>query len=124
MAHKILVVEDDPDVSSFLTFGLKHAGYEVFHAQDGEEGLYLTKATRPDLIVLDLHMPRMHGFAVCEALRADPELARIKIIVSTAKNYQVDRKAAAAAGADRFMVKPYGIKDLLDNISELLKNAS
>lgn len=117
---KILVVDDDPEIVGFVEMTLKEAGYEVFTAENGKEGVKQAKAHRPDLVLLDLAMPVMHGYEVCHALRADEELKTVKIIVTSGKSYPVDIRNAKNAGADHYMVKPYGLAQLLDTIQGML----
>jgi two-component system alkaline phosphatase synthesis response regulator PhoP len=99
------------------------SGFEVLSAYDGEKGLAAAQASRPDLIVLDLQMPRMHGYEVCQAVRADKEISKTKIVITTGKGYLVDMKTAMDLGADRFVLKPYGIKQLVGLIEELIGKA-
>lgn len=86
--------------------------YEVSMAGDGDEGLEVVRAVRPDLLVLDLLMPRMHGFEVCQRLRADPELKGTKVLISSSKSYMHDvRTALEETGADGYMVKPFDVTE-------------
>ncbi|MBI4422110.1 MAG: response regulator [Elusimicrobia bacterium] len=118
---RVLVVDDDSEIVSFVEMSLKDAGYEVYTAQNGQEGLDMAKSYRPDLILLDLAMPVMHGYEVCHAIRADSVLAATKIVVTSGKSYPVDIRAAKDAGADHYMVKPYGLNQLLDTVSRILE---
>ena len=120
MSKRILVVDDDGVMSQFVQLRLKEAGFEVIIANDGEEGLQKTKELKPDLIVLDLHMPKMHGYALCKAVRADPAISGMKVVITSGKGYPVDIKAAKDAGADKYLVKPYPIQELLTAIEDLL----
>ncbi|MBI3550673.1 MAG: response regulator [Elusimicrobia bacterium] len=120
ISRRILVVDDDIDILSFITTGLKLSGYEVYSAEDGLAGLTMAKDVKPELIVLDLAMPRMHGYEVCEAVRKDKEISATKIIVTSGKTYPVDIKTAMDMGADKYMTKPYGIAQLIQQIDELL----
>jgi two-component system, OmpR family, alkaline phosphatase synthesis response regulator PhoP len=121
---KILVVDDDEKIRIFVEELLVRMGYKVLLATDGQEALQILRAEKPLLIVLDLAMPRMHGFEVCRKIRADssPEIASIKIIVVSAKNYPVDMKMATEVGADVYLVKPFGLQELRDAVSKLLGN--
>jgi DNA-binding response OmpR family regulator len=120
MPKRILVVDDDPVMTQLVLLRLQYAGYEVSTAADGEQGLQQAKKVKPDLMVLDLAMPNMHGYEVCKAIRADQALASLKIIVTSGKSYPVDIKAAKHVGADRYLVKPYPMQTLLAAIEELL----
>lgn len=124
MPRKVLVVDDDPQILDFVTMGLRLAGYEVLSAGDGQEGLYVARSARPDLMVLDLAMPRMHGYEVCRALRADHSFDGMKIVVTSGKNYAVDIKTAKSLGADLYIVKPYQMQQLTRVIGELLAPAA
>ncbi len=120
MPKKVLVVDDDPGVRAFLIDGLETFGYEVFSAVDGEEGLALAREKKPDLILLDLAMPRKHGFEVCETLRADAELAKIKIVVSSGKRFPADIRAAKDLGVDSYLIKPYSLEELKAAVEGLI----
>ncbi len=117
---RILVVDDDDTVLGFAAEGLKLDGHEVLEARDGEESIRVAKASKPQLIFLDLAMPNMNGYQVCEVIRATPELKGIKIVVTSGKNYPVDIKMAKQLGADDYLVKPYGLSDLRAAIQKQL----
>ncbi|MFA6092128.1 MAG: response regulator [Elusimicrobiota bacterium] len=117
----ILVVDDDMEIVDFLSECLRAGGYEVFTAYDGIKGVAQARAHRPDLIVLDLMMPGMHGFEVCQVLRADEQFKGVKILISSAKSYPVDRKAALQAGADGYLTKPYTADELFLAVKKLLE---
>lgn len=114
------MVDDDPEIIGFVEMSLRDAGYEVYTAEDGQKGLDAARAHRPDLVLLDLAMPVMHGYEVCHALRADESLKTVKIVVTSGKSYPVDIKNAKEAGADHYMVKPYGLAQLLDTVAGIL----
>ncbi|MBI4348856.1 MAG: response regulator [Elusimicrobia bacterium] len=117
---KVLVVDDDEEIVSFAEMVLRDAGYEVYTAYNGQAGLELARSARPDLVLLDLAMPIMHGYEVCQAIRADASMNNIKIVVTSGKSYPVDIKNAKEAGADHYMVKPYGVQQLADMVSRVL----
>lgn len=120
MAKKILVVDDDETLVEFLSTILKAEKYEVSKAYNGREACVIARQSKPDLILLDLLMPIMHGFDVCEELRADPSMAGVKILICSAKGYDVDKKAAERLGADQFLVKPIKNEDLIKAIKGLI----
>ncbi len=124
MPRKILVIEDDLDMLELVATSLKGADYEVLEATEGEQGLKTARAEKPDAIVLDLAMPKMNGYEVCKTLHEDPATSHIKVIVTSAKSYPSDIKAAMSVGALFYMVKPYSIKDLLSQISKLWEPSS
>ena len=112
MARKILVVEDNDLNRSLLRDILEYHGYEVTEAASGAEGVDLARERHPDLILLDIQMPRMNGFAVIEALRKDPALARMKIIALTSFAMKGDRDRIMAAGFDGYLAKPIDTREL------------
>ncbi|MCX5789284.1 MAG: response regulator [Elusimicrobia bacterium] len=120
MAKKVLVVDDDEEIVQFVEARLREAGYEVFTAYDGRQGLDQIRAHHPDLVLLDLAMPVMHGFEVCQAVRADHAFDDVKIIVTSGKSYAVDIKAAKRLGADEYVVKPYDLMQLLETVVQFL----
>jgi DNA-binding response OmpR family regulator len=119
--RKILVVDDDPELVELLSFNLQTAGYTVGRAANGEEGLKKAKANVPDLIVLDLMMPEMDGFEVCEILRRNPATSATPIIMLTAVSSELSRFAGLGSGASDYVTKPFGIKQLICRIEELLR---
>ncbi len=120
MSEKILVVDDDEELSLLLAAGMRGAGYEVLCATDGEKGLSAAREFKPDLISVDLNMPRMHGWEFCKAVRSDGDLARTKIMVLTGKKYPADERASRMVGADAYMHKPYVLDELLGVVRGLL----
>ena len=120
-AQRILIVDDEPDLRSVLRFGLEAAGFEVSEAADGEQGLQMACDTLPDLIVLDLMLPRMDGFKVCRALKFDDRYRQIPVFILSARTGETDRRLALDLGADAYVTKPYDMKDLIERIRERLK---
>ncbi|MCX6922339.1 MAG: response regulator [Verrucomicrobia bacterium] len=121
MAKKILVVEDDLDMVELLRFNLKTEGYALGTAADGVEAVKKARSMRPDLILLDLMLPDLDGFAVCDILRRDPKTASIPIIMLTAMSSQLSRFNGLDAGANAYITKPFRHKHLLQCIQELLR---
>ena len=119
----ILVVEDEPALRRFLELLLLRNGYDVAVAEDGPEALVAAGRRRPDLVLLDLMLPKMDGFEVCERLRATPSTARVPIFVVTARTTPETRQRCLAAGADEFIPKPYDPRDLVDRIGRCLGDA-
>lgn len=120
MPKTILVADDEPYVLRSLEFILKKEGYRVLTATDGLEALDKTRAELPDLVFLDIQMPRMDGNAVCQSLRQDPATRDLHIIMITAKGQEADRLEALGSGADEFVTKPYSPRKLLDRVREIL----
>ena len=120
MRKKILVVEDDLDLVELLRFNLTNAGFSVIAAFDGAEALKKARSMLPDLILLDLMLPELDGFAVCEILRRDSSTTAIPIIIVTAMSSQLARVAGIGAGANDFITKPFSPKHLLSRIETLL----
>ena len=120
LAEKILVIEDDRDIARFVEVNLRSAGYEVWVALDGEEGMRLADQVCPDLVVLDLMMPGISGFEVADRLRGDPRTAGTRILVLTAKSASADRALALASGADDYLVKPIDPGEFLARVETAL----
>jgi len=117
----ILVVDDDPVIQKLLEVNFSIEGYQVEVAGDGLEALEKAKASAPDLIVLDVMMPRMNGLEAAKALKADPRTASIPIIMLSAKAQDMDQDAGKEAGVDLYMTKPFDPLELLDRAAELIK---
>jgi DNA-binding response OmpR family regulator len=120
MSKQVLIVDDEPNIVISLEFLLKREGYAVSVARDGQAGLDAIRASRPDLVVLDVMMPRLDGFAVLEAVRADPEIRETRILMLTAKGREADQKKGMGLGADAYMSKPFSTYELVDRVRELL----
>ena len=118
---KILLVEDEKVLIETVTLRLEAAGYEVIPAYDGREGLEKAKREKPDLIILDLMLPKMDGYKVCGLLKADTRYNKIPIIMFTARAQESDKKMGQEVGADAYITKPFEPQLLLEKIRELLK---
>jgi len=121
MGKRILLIEDEDDMVAAITFRLEDAGYTIITASDGMEGLDKARSENPDLIILYLMLPRMNGYKVCAALKADEKYKKIPILVLSAKAQEADRKMSKDAGADIYMSKPFEAQDLMTNIKNLIK---
>ena len=120
MPKKILIVDDEPNIVISLEFLMKKEGFEVAVANDGEDALTRVGSFNPDLVLLDVMMPRKSGFEVCEALRADPARAGLKIVMLTAKGRDTEVAKGLAIGADAYMTKPFSTKELLVMVKSML----
>lgn len=118
---KILVIDDEPDVVEIIAMNLKSKGFEILKAYDGSLGLETVKEKMPDLIILDLMLPKMSGFEICDALKKEVSTARIPIIMLTAKAEVDDRIEGLEYGADDYIVKPFSPRELLLRIESVLK---
>ena len=114
------MVEDDPDLVELLSFNLRACGFVVSTADNGVDGLKKARLIIPDLILLDLMLPQLDGFGVCEILRRDPTTAAIPIIMVTAMSSQFARLAGLEAGANDYITKPFSPKQLLSRVQEML----
>jgi phosphate regulon transcriptional regulator PhoB len=122
--HKILVVEDEADIRELLRYSLNQEGFAVEEAADGAEALERIARRAPDLVMLDLMLPRMSGLEICRRLRSDPETARLPIIVVTAKGAEVDRVLGLEMGADDYVVKPFSPREVVARVKALLRRAN
>ncbi len=118
---RILIVDDEPDLVAVLRMGLQMEGFEVLEAADGEEGLRRAHQDKPDLMVLDLMLPRMDGYQVCRALKFDARYRSLPIFILSARPGEKDKRLALEMGADLFISKPYDLKDLVTKIRQRLK---
>ncbi len=122
MSKKILVVDDEPFVLRSLTYVLAKNGYEAFTARDGEEALKLLQKMKPDIMFLDVMMPKCSGYEVLRRIRENPEFDSIYIIMLSAKSQERDREKSLALGANEFMTKPFSPSRILQRIQEILTN--
>ena len=119
---RLVVVEDEPHIATLVTTKFRNAGHEVSLAADGESGLALVVSSVPDLVLLDVTMPKMDGYAVCEAIRAHFNgAARPLVVLLSARSQVSDRQRGFDAGCDDYIVKPFRPADLLTRVTELLE---
>jgi diguanylate cyclase (GGDEF)-like protein len=123
MPETILVVDDDPDIARFVEVNLRSAGYDVSVAGDGEEALEKAGDIRPDLVLLDVMMPRIDGFEVAQRLRKNPQTANTSIIMLTAKALSADKVTGLQSGADDYIIKPFDPIELLARVKGALRRA-
>jgi CheY-like chemotaxis protein len=117
---KILVAEDEKDIRDLVVFALRFAGYDLVSVSNGEEAVQMAREEMPDLILLDVRMPRMSGYDACKILKADKMTASIPIIFLTAKGQETEIRAGLAAGAAEYLLKPFALDDLTQKVKELL----
>ena len=117
---KLLVADDEPNIVISLEFLMKKEGFEIAIATDGEEALAKVASFGPDLMLLDVMMPKKSGFEVCEALRADPANANLQIVMLTAKGRDTEVAKGLAIGADAYVTKPFSTKELVTKVKSML----
>ena len=120
MANSVLIVEDEPNIILSLEFLMKKAGYDVAVERDGDAALAAMARSVPDLILLDVMLPKRNGYQVCESIRNDPDLAGIKVIMLTAKGRDVERDKGIALGADAYITKPFSTREVVDMVRQML----
>ena len=121
---RILVVDDEIYIVHILDFSLGMEGYEVLTALDGEQALEKARAEKPDLIVLDIMMPKLDGYETCKILKADAETKDIPVILLSAKGRNVDQKIGFEVGADDYITKPFSPRKLVERINAILGQSS
>jgi two-component system alkaline phosphatase synthesis response regulator PhoP len=121
---KILVVDDEIYIVHILDFSLGIEGYEVMTALDGEQALAKVAQDKPDLIVLDIMMPKLDGYETCKALKSNPETKDIPVILLSAKGRNVDQKVGFEVGADDYITKPFSPRKLVERINAILGQTS
>ena len=124
MPKKVLIVDDEPNIVLSVEFLMKREGYDVVTAGDGQEALDMLQDARPDLMILDVMMPRKNGFEVCEAVRGHPQFGSLPILMLTAKGREAEMKKGLSLGADAYVTKPFSTHDLIDRVDELLAGSS
>ena len=116
----VLVVDDEPFICRSLSFVLRKGNYHVVEARNGEDALAAVREHKPDLVFMDVMMPKLNGFDVCAAIKQDPELRSTRVILLTAKGQDSDREVGTRAGADAYMTKPFSPTKILERARELL----
>ena len=120
MSKKILVIEDDPVALRLVRYALEHEGYQAITAANGREGLKKAREENPDLVVLDIMLPGLDGFEVCHRLKAEPQTARLPILMLSAKAQDIDQATGLKVGADAYLIKPAAPSAILSKIQALL----
>lgn len=117
----ILIVEDEPDAAGLLAFHLRRRGYEVVHAADGQQGLNAVFEQKPDLILLDLMLPHIHGYEVCRLIKSAPTTRHIPVLMLTALTDTDNKLKGFELGAADYLTKPYEVAELLARVQALLQ---
>jgi two-component system alkaline phosphatase synthesis response regulator PhoP len=120
---KILVVDDEVNITQILEFSIGSEGFEVITAQNGEEAIERARRERPDLIILDIMMPKIDGYEACRILKANPLTKNIPVLLLTAKGRDIDRRLGYEVGATDYIVKPFSPNKLIERIHRLLSCA-
>lgn len=123
MAERVLIVDDDRDICRYVEVNLTLEGYEVYVEHDGEAAVATAQRVQPDLILLDVMMPGLDGFAVCKRLRADPRTANAAIVMLTAKALSADKVLGLTAGADDYIAKPFDPPELVARVAAVLRRS-
>lgn len=117
---KLLIIDDDLEFTRLEEMALRTLGHEVLTTSDGRTGLEMARSERPDVVLLDVLMPGLHGFAVCYEIRNDPSLQGVRVLMTSSKAYPADIRKAKQLGAADYLVKPFEMVELLRKVNELL----
>jgi len=117
---KILIAEDERDIRDLVAFTLRFAGHEVFAASNGQEALEMAPNVNPDLILMDVRMPRMTGYEACKAMKADPNLMDIPVVFLTARGQESEIQQGLEAGAEEYLLKPFAPDHLTVRVKAIL----
>ncbi len=117
---KIVIAEDEPDIRELIAFTLRFAGHEVVTGSNGEEGYELAKKEKPDLVMLDVRMPKMTGYEACKRIKSEPDLAEIPVIFLSAKGQESEIEQGISAGAEEYLLKPFAPDQLTDRVKTVL----
>jgi CheY-like chemotaxis protein len=117
---KILIAEDERDIRDLIMFTLRYAGHEVIATNDGAEAVEAVRKEMPDLVLMDVRMPKMTGYQACEIIKADPELAHIPVVFLSAKGQEAEVRTGLEAGAVEYIMKPFAPDQLAAKIQSIL----
>ena len=120
MPFSVLVADDEPNIVLSLQFLMKQAGFDVRVARDGDEAIAMVEERTPDLVLLDVMMPKKDGYEVCQLIRNNPASAGVRIIMLTAKGREVEREKGMAMGADEYITKPFSTRYVVERVRQLL----
>ncbi len=121
---RVLVVEDEDNIATALEFLIVREGYAHDRVASGADALPRIRDTHPDLVLLDVMLPEVSGYQICEGIRTDPSLSDIKVLMMTARGSTIERRKGLELGADGFISKPFDLKDLRDEVRRLLSRES
>lgn len=117
---KILIIEDEKDIRQLITFTLQYAGYQVVAGKDGEEALELVRKEKPDLVLMDVRMPKMDGYAACRIIKADKDTKHIPVAFLSAKGQDAEIEKGFEVGASDYLLKPFTPTELIDRVKSML----
>ena len=117
---KILIAEDEPDIRELVTFMLRFAGYEVVAASNGEDAVRTAAREIPDLVIMDVRMPRMTGYDACRLMKANPDLRHVPVVFLSAKGQESEIQSGLDAGADEYLLKPFSPAELTNRVRGIL----
>lgn len=117
---KILIIEDEKDIRQLITFTLQYAGYQVVAGKDGQEAVELVKQEMPDLILMDVRMPRLDGYGACRIIKADEATKHIPVAFLSAKGQDSEIEKGFEVGANEYLLKPFTPTELIDRVKTLL----
>jgi DNA-binding response OmpR family regulator len=120
MGKRVLIADDEPNIVASLEFLMEQAGFEVRVAANGEQALELAASFRPDLVLLDIMLPKKSGYEVCQRLKSDPATRDMKVVMVTAKGRDVEVAKGVELGADAYVVKPFSTRELVAKVREML----
>jgi two-component system alkaline phosphatase synthesis response regulator PhoP len=120
MEKKILVIEDDPATLRLVDYSLRHAGYQVITSSNGLEGVRKALGESPDLVILDVMLPGMDGFEICNRLKSEPNTAQLPILMFSAKAQEIDKDTGIKVGADEYLTKPAAPSEIVSRVEKLL----
>lgn len=120
MVRSVLVVDDEPNIVLSLEFLMKQAGFAVRVARDGEAALQAMEESVPDLVLLDVMLPKRDGYDVCQAIRAEPRWSNVRILMLTARGREIEREKGMALGADEYITKPFSTRDVVEKVKRYL----
>ncbi len=121
MVTRVLITEDEPNIVESLTFILTRAGYEVSAVLDGEAAVRRLRSDPPDIMILDIMLPKLNGFEILKLVKTDPLLKSLPVLILTAKGQAHDRQLAEEIGANAFITKPFSNRDIIEQIGHLCR---
>ncbi len=120
MPKKVLIVDDEPNIVLSLEFLMEEAGYDVRSVTDGQQALDAVRVEVPDLILLDIMLPKLDGYEICREIRANPRCKDVRVIMLTAKGREVDQEKGLAFGADEYITKPFSTREVVEKVKQIL----